>query len=63
VARLMWTATHAGEIFGIPATGRVWSYVGVGIFRLRDSKIQDAWVVGDTQEFLRSIGVAPPPPR
>src|SRR5437016_3916056 len=31
VARLTWTATQTGEIFGIPATGRAWSHVGVGI--------------------------------
>jgi steroid delta-isomerase-like uncharacterized protein len=60
IARLTWSATHAGETFGIPATGRRWSYVGVGIFRLKSGRIQDAWVVGDTQEFWRAIGVAPP---
>ncbi len=59
VARLTWSATHAGEIFGIPATGRRWSYVGAGIFHLNAGKIQDAWVVGDTQELWRAIGVVP----
>jgi predicted ester cyclase len=42
--------THAGEIFGIVGTGRRWSYVGAAIFHLNAGKIQDAWVVGDTQE-------------
>jgi predicted ester cyclase len=60
VARLTWRATHAGELFGIPATGRRFEYVGVGIFHLQSGKIQDAWIVGDTQELWRALGVAPP---
>jgi len=59
VARLTWSATHAGEIFGIPATGRRWSYVGAAIFHLNAGKIKDAWVVGDTQELWRAIGAVP----
>jgi len=61
VARLTWTATHTGEIFGIAPTGRRWSYAGVGIFRLEGGRIHDAWVVGDTQEFWRAICQVPPP--
>jgi steroid delta-isomerase-like uncharacterized protein len=60
VARLTWSATHAGEAFGIPATGRRWSYVGAGIFHLDAGKIKDAWIVGDTQELWRALGAAPP---
>lgn len=63
VVRLTWRATHSGELFGIPATGRRYSYVGVGIFHLRAGKIQDAWIVGDTQELWRVLGAAPPPNR
>jgi steroid delta-isomerase-like uncharacterized protein len=60
VARLTWRATHAGELFGIPGTGRHFEYVGVGIFHPQDGRIHDAWIVGDTQEFWRALGVAPP---
>lgn len=60
VARLTWTATHGGEVFGIPATGRRWSYVGAGIFHVDDGKIQDTWIVGDTQELWRVLGAVPP---
>ncbi len=61
VARVTWSATHAGEIFGIAATGKRWSYDAVGIFRLADGAITEAWVLGDTQEFWRAIGAVPPP--
>jgi len=60
VARLTWSATHAGELFGIAATGRRWSYVGAAIFHLHAGKIQDAWIVGDTQELWRALAVVPP---
>jgi predicted ester cyclase len=57
-ARLTWTGTHRGELMGVAATGRRVTYGGVGLFRLRDARIEDAWVVGDTQQLWRSIGAA-----
>jgi len=61
VARMAWSGTHAGELFGIPPTGRRVTYVGASIFRLHDAKIQDAWVVGDTQELWRTLRAIPEP--
>jgi predicted ester cyclase len=60
VARLTWTATHAGGLPGTPPTGRRWSYVGAGIFHIDRGRITDAWAVGDTQELWRAIGAVPP---
>jgi steroid delta-isomerase-like uncharacterized protein len=57
VARLTWTGTHQGEFLGIPPTGRTVTYVGAAIFRVRHGKIQEGWVVGDTQELWRALGV------
>jgi hypothetical protein len=31
----------------------------IAIFRLQDGMIEDAWVVGDTQELWRVLGAAP----
>jgi steroid delta-isomerase-like uncharacterized protein len=59
VTRMTWTGTHSGELFGIAATGRRVTYVGAGIFHLLDAKIQEAWIVGDTQELWRTLGVIP----
>src|SRR5437870_11029572 len=55
VARVTWSATHAGEIFGIPPTGRKWNYVAAAIFHFDAGRVADAWVVGDTQEFWRVL--------
>jgi len=59
VTRMTWSGTHSGKLFGIPATGRRVTYVGAGIFHLLDAKIQEAWIVGDTQELWRTLGVIP----
>lgn len=59
VARMSWSGTHGGELFGIAPTGRRVTYVGVAIFQLHNAKIQDAWIVGDTQELWRVLGAAP----
>jgi steroid delta-isomerase-like uncharacterized protein len=59
VAGLTWSATHAGDLTGIPAIGRRWSYVGAGIFYLDGGRIQDAWIVGDAQELWRAASAIP----
>ena len=63
VARLTWTGTHRGELLGVPATGRKVSYAGVAIFTIADGTITDAWIVGDTQELWRSLGLLESPGR
>jgi steroid delta-isomerase-like uncharacterized protein len=57
VARLTWTGTHRGEFLGIPPSGRTVSYVGAAFFRLQAGKIREGWVVGDTQELWRALGL------
>jgi steroid delta-isomerase-like uncharacterized protein len=60
VARLTCTGTHRGELFGIPPTGSRVTYAAVAILALNDAKIQDAYVVGDTQEISRALRSTPP---
>ena len=57
VARITCSGTHRGNFAGVPPTESHVSYVGAAIFRLRDGKIQEGWVVGDTQELWRGLGV------
>jgi steroid delta-isomerase-like uncharacterized protein len=57
VARMTWSGTHRGNLFGFPPTGRQVTYVGAAIFRLCDGKIEEGWVVGDTQQLWRALGV------
>lgn len=41
---------------GAAPTSRRVEDVGAAIFRLADGKIEDGWVVGDTQELWRALG-------
>ena len=57
VARLTYRGTHEGRLFGFEPTGREVSYAGAAIFRLKDGKIVDGWVLGDTLNLTRQIEV------
>lgn len=56
VTRMTWSGTQRGELLGIEPTGRRVEYVGVAIFRVTGGKIEDGWVVDDTQELWRALG-------
>ncbi|MGC1853711.1 MAG: ester cyclase [Solirubrobacterales bacterium] len=56
VTRMTWTGTHRGTLAGIEPTGARIEYVGAAFFRFEDGLIEEAWVVGDTQELWRALG-------
>lgn len=58
VARLTYTGTHRGELFGISGTGRKISYQGIAIFQFREGKIVSGFVLGDTESLKRQISTA-----
>src|SRR2546423_3333476 len=55
VARLTYTGTHRGEIFGIAATGKRISYAGAAFYRIVNDRIVDGWVLGDVAGLLRQL--------
>lgn len=58
VARMTWSGTHQGRLGNIEPTGARVQYCGAGFFRLADGMIEEGWIVGDTQELWRALGVA-----
>ena len=56
VTRMTWSGTHLGGLLGVEPTGKRVEYVGAAIFRLAEGKIEDGWVVGDTQELWKQLG-------
>jgi steroid delta-isomerase-like uncharacterized protein len=55
VARLTYTGTHQGELFGIAPTGRQVSYAGVAIFRLAEGRVVEGWVLGDLHGLVQQL--------
>jgi len=56
ITRLTYSGTHRGKLGDLDPTGAHVEYVGAGFFRLSRGLIDEAWVVGDTQEFWRAVG-------
>lgn len=59
MARFTMTGTHAGDFFGIPATGKQISVGGVFIVRIADGRIVEHWGVEDEAGLLRQLGMLP----
>ena len=54
-ARLVYTGTHRGELFGVPPTGRRIEYVGAAVFTIVADKIAEVWVLGDVYGLLQQL--------
>jgi steroid delta-isomerase-like uncharacterized protein len=54
-----WTGrgTHAGEMMGIPATGKLVAATGMSIHRIVEERIAETWNVYDAAGMLRQLGV------
>ena len=56
VARLKYSGTHEGELFGIAPTHRKIAYAGTAFFRIAAGRIAEGWVLGDIFALLKSLG-------
>ena len=54
-ARLTYSGTHKGEVLGFPPTGRSITYAGAAVFRFRDGKICQVWVLGDLYNLTKQL--------
>ena len=54
-ARLTYTGTHRGEIFGIAPSGRRIEYSGAAIFTIEGTRISEVWVLGDLYGLLKQL--------
>ena len=61
VNRWTTTATHSGELMGIPATGKRIKMTGIDIFRVAGGKIAELWTEADQMGLMQQLGVVPPP--
>ncbi len=56
VARYHFTGTHKGDFLGIPPTGRKVKIEGICIFKIRDARLVDMWVVNDMLGLMQQMG-------
>ncbi len=61
VARTTMEATHEGEFFGIPPTGKRVRLEGIHIMRIADGKVIEHWGNTDDLGMMRQLGVIPTP--
>jgi len=54
------TATHQGELAGIPATGIEVTWTGMTIWRFADGRLLEGWWAIDVLGLLQQLGVIPP---
>lgn len=52
--------THTGSLYGIPATGRHVDVIEVGLWRVENGLIAEAWYFGDELGMLRDLGLSRP---
>ncbi len=57
--RLGISATHEGELFGIPPTGKQLAFTAMELYRLKEGKIEEQWVNVDTLGMMQQLGVVP----
>jgi steroid delta-isomerase-like uncharacterized protein len=60
-AHYTWTATHQGDLLGIPASGTRVSVSGISIFRVDDGRIVEEWWHEDLLGLLQQLGAIPAP--
>ena len=53
--------THKGNFYGIEPTGKAIDVYELGIFRLADAQITEAWFLGDDAGLLMQLGAKLPP--
>jgi len=59
VARYQFTGTNTGSFMNMPPSGKRISVEGIGIFRVAQGKIVEAWFASDELGFMKQIGAIP----
>jgi predicted ester cyclase len=61
VIRVTGTGTHEGEFQGIPPSHARVTATGIGIGRIQNSRIAEAWAAYDALGLMQQLGVIPAP--
>jgi steroid delta-isomerase-like uncharacterized protein len=55
VSRWSATGTHTGSLFGMPATNKKATMIGITIFRVADGQIAELWDVWDQAGLMQQL--------
>jgi predicted ester cyclase len=61
-ARLEIAATHTGELFGAPATGKRLEMMVHCTYRFQDGRVVEEWDTAEEVKMMRALGLLPEPP-
>ena len=61
VVRATFNATHQGDLYGIPPTGRSVTMPWISIYSLANGKIVEHWYQDDRMGLMQQLGVFPTP--
>jgi predicted ester cyclase len=56
-ARLTYTGTHRGPIFGVAPTAKAVTYDGLALFRIGGGKVVEGYVLGNVVRLLSQLGI------
>lgn len=56
-ARLSYTGTHQGEVFGLAPTGKRFEYSGAAVFTFSNGLISNVWVLGDVYGLTKQLSI------
>jgi steroid delta-isomerase-like uncharacterized protein len=60
VGRFVYRGTHAGELMGIPASGKPVEMRSIDIWRVEDGMFAEHWDELNLMEMFQQMGVLPP---
>ncbi len=61
VVRATFRATHLGDLYGMPPTGRPVTMSWISIYRLVNGKIAEHWYEDDKMGLMQQLGAIPAP--
>ena len=56
-AKMLFRGHHTGRFFGVAPTGREVAWAGAALFKFRDGRIVELWVLGDIDGLKQQLGL------